>query len=338
MILISFVFMLVGQIEGLSYNQPIFCPNAIWNQHATTFSDDPAISYNLRDIFITTSDTVYIPDRKNRYMIIWPNTSSISPRNISLKSSSITTVFVTEDNLIYFDYQSNSISEIRRLSANLSTTISIMRTVENCYDIFIDIYNYIYCSLAKYHQVIRKSLNNSFDQVKIVAGSGVNGSTSFMLNRPQGIFVDINLDLYVADRYNHRIQLFPFGQSDGTTVVGSGSSSSTIDLKNPVAVVLDANRYIFIVDHWNHRIIGSDSNGFRCLVRCNGPGSSANKLDYPRAMSFDKYGNIFVVDAANHRVQKFELKKNSCSKFIIIFTNTRIKSCILVRYINQKQR
>ena len=315
MILISFVFMLVGQIEGLSYNQPIFCPNAIWNQHATTFSDDPAISYNLRDIFITTSDTVYIPDRKNRYMIIWPNTSSISPRNISLKSSSITTVFITEDNLIYFDYQSNSISEIRRLSTDLSTTISIMRTVDNCYDIFIDIYNYIYCSLEDYHQIIRKSLNNSFDQVRIVAGTGITGSTSFMLNRPQGIFVDVNLDLYVADRSNNRVQLFPFDQSDGTTIAGNGSSLSTIHLDHPVVVVLDANKYVFIVDHGNHRIIGSDSNGFRCFVGCYGQGSSANKLDNPRAMSFDKYGNIFVVDTGNNRTQKFQLTTNSCSKF-----------------------
>ena len=158
-----------------------------------------------------------------------------------------------------------------------------------------------------------------------------------MLNRPQGIFVDINLDLYVADRYNHRVQLFPFDQSDGITVAGSGSSPSTIPLNHPVAVVLDANKYVFIVDHGNSRIVGSGPNGFQCLVGCNGRGSSANKLHNPRAMSFDKYGNIFVVDAANHRVQKFELKKNSCSKFIIIFTNTRIKSCILVRYINQKQ-
>jgi len=248
-------------------------------------------------------------------MIIWPNTSSISPRNISLKSSSITTVFVTEDNLIYFDYQSNSISEIRRLSTDLSTTISIMRTVDNCYDIFIDIYNYIYCSLEDYHQIIRKSLNNSFDQVRIVAGTGITGSTSFMLNRPQGIFVDVNLDLYVADRSNNRVQLFPFDQSDGTTIAGNGSSLSTIHLDNPVAVVLDANKYVFIVEHGSHRIIGSDSNGFRCLVGCYGQGSSDNELDNPRAMSFDKYGNIFVVDTGNNRTQKFQLTTNSCSKF-----------------------
>jgi len=209
----------------------------------------------------------------------------------------------------------NSISEIRRLSTNLSNTLSIVQTVQNCYDIFIDINNYIYCSLHQNHQIIRKSLNNSFNQVKIVAGTGVSGSTSFMLNGPHGIFVDTNLDLYVADRSNHRIQLFPLGQSDGIKVAGSGSSPSTINLNEPTAVILDANKYVFIVDYGNHRIIGSGPNGFRCLVGCNGSGSAANQLKSPRAISFDTYGSIFIADGTNNRIQKLALMTNSCSKF-----------------------
>ena len=301
---------------GLSYNQPIFCPNASWSENATTFASSDTIGGDPYDIFVTTNNTVYVPNRSNKFIIVWPEASLIPSRNISTSSSSITTVFVAEDNSIYFDYQLNSISEIRRLSANLSNTLSIVQTVQNCYDIFIDISNYIYCSLSDNHQVIRKSLNNSFNQVKIVAGTGVSGSTSFMLNWPHGIFVDTNLDLYVADRSNHRIQLFPFGRSDAITIAGNGSSPSTIDLNNPTAVILDANKYVFIVDHWSHRIVGSGPNGFRCLVGCNGSGSTANQLYNPRGISFDTYGNIFVVDTGNNRIQKFALITNSCSKFI----------------------
>jgi len=300
---------------GLSYNQPIFCPNASWSENATTFASSDTIGGNPYDIFITTNNTVYVPNRSNKFVIVWPETSLIPSRNISTSSSSITTVFVAEDNSIYFDYQLNSISEIRRLSANLSNTLSIVQTVQNCYDIFIDINNYIYCSLHQNHQIIRKSLNNSFNQVKTVAGTGVSGSTSFMLNGPHGIFVDTNLDLYVADRYNHRIQLFPFDQSDGITVAGNGSSPSTINLNNPTAVILDANKYVFIVDHSSHRIVGSGPNGFRCLVGCNGAGSAANQLSFPRAISFDTYGNIFIADGWNNRIQKLALMTNSCSKF-----------------------
>ena len=301
---------------GLSYNQPIFCPNASWSENATTFASNDTIGADPYDIFVTTNNTVYVPNRSNKFIIVWPEASLIPSRNISTSSSSIRTAFVAEDNSIYFDYQFNSISEIRRLSANLSNTLSIVQTVQNCYDIFIDINNYIYCSLSDNHQVIRKSLNNSFDQVKIVAGTGVSGSTSFMLNWAHGIFVDTNLDLYVADCLNHRIQLFPFGQSDAIAVAGTGSSSSTINLNRPTAVILDANKYVFIVDYLSHRIVGSGPNGFRCLVGCNGAGSAANQLYYARAISFDTYGNIFIADGGNNRIQKLALITNSCSKFI----------------------
>ena len=302
---------------GLSYNQPIFCPNASWNENATTFASSDTIGGDPYDIFVTTNNTVYVPNRSNKFIIVRPEASLIPSRNISTSSSSIRTAFVAEDNSIYFDYRLNSIREIRGLSANLSNTFSIVQTYENCYDIFIDISNYIYCSLPDYyHRVIRKSLNNSFDQVKIVAGTGVSGSTTFMLNWPHGIFVDTNLDLYVADRSNHRIQLFPFGRSDAITIAGIGSSPSTIDLNNPTAVILDANKYVFIVDYGNHRIIGSGPYGFRCLVGCNGSGSAANQLKSPRAISFDTYGNIFIADGTNNRIQKLALITNSCSKFI----------------------
>lgn len=102
-----------------------------------------------------------------------------------------------------------------------------------------------------------------------------------MLNQPHGVYVHTNLDWYVADRYNDRIQLFPFGQSDGITVAGNTSSILTIDLNNPNAIILDANKYVFIVDHYNHHIIGSGVYGFRCLVGCSGVGSPNIQLLYP---------------------------------------------------------
>lgn len=190
-----------------------------------------------------------------------------------------------------------------------------MQTCPRCADIFIDIENYIYCSLDTGHQVLRKWLNNQSDLVQIVAGTGKPGSTPNVLYYPWGLFVDTNSDLYVADQVNHRIQLFRLGQSNAITVAGSGSSINTIALFLPTAIVLDANKYLFIVEHENHRIVGSGPNGFRCLVGCHGGGSAANELNSPTSMSFDTFGNLFVVDQDNHRIQKFTSMSNSCSKF-----------------------
>lgn len=45
-----------------------------------------------------------------------------------------------------------------------------------------------------------------------VAGGNGAGSTPERLNNPWGIYVDVNGSLFVADRNNHRIQLWETGR------------------------------------------------------------------------------------------------------------------------------
>ena len=142
----------------------------------------------------------------------------------------------------------------------------------SCYGLFIDVTETLYCSVHDNHQVVKRSLNDNWNLPTTVAGTGIAGSTSSMLNGPCGIFVDINIDLYVAECGNHRIQLFRSGQLNGITVAGNGSINITITLRCPTSIVLDADGYLFIVDNNNHRIIGSGLHGFRCIVGCSGGG------------------------------------------------------------------
>jgi DNA-binding beta-propeller fold protein YncE len=151
----------------------------------------------------------------------------------------------------------------------------------------------------------------------VAAGTGVAGSASNELFSPVGIFVDNNLDLYVADCGNNRVQLFESGESNGITVAGSTSPNPTISLFCPTGVVLDADKYLFIVDAANHRVVASGPNGFRCLVGCYGQGSQSNQLSSPFSLSFDRSDNMFVTDQDNHRIQKFLYLKESCGKFKI---------------------
>ena len=71
---------------------------------------------------------------------------------------------------------------------------------------------------------------------------------------------------------------------------------------------------LFITDNGNQRIIGSDENGFRCIVGCSGrSGLASNQLNAPRNIAFDSFGNLFVVDQYNDRIQKFVLSSNLCN-------------------------
>jgi hypothetical protein len=197
---------------------------------------------------------------------------------------------------------------------NTTSNILYSNTGQECTGIFVDVSNTLYCSITDLHEVTKIWLGDSTNTWTTVAGTGSYGSTASMLYSPRGIFVDINFDLYVADFYNNRIQLFQLGQSNALTVAGNGVSG-TITLYYPSGVVLDADKYLFIVDHNNNRIVAEGSNGFRCLFGCSGGGSASNQLSYPYSMAFDSYGNIFVADSSNNRIQKFILATNSCGNY-----------------------
>ena len=203
---------------------------------------------------------------------------------------------------------------VQKWISNNDTWIIVMNVNSWCYDLFVDINENLHCSMKEHHQVMKTRLSDSTMSSIIVAGTGNKGSASNELCEPWGIFVDVNLDLYVADSLNHRVQLFQLGQSNGITVVGRTSQNPTISLNHPSGIVLDANKYLFIVDSHNNRIVGSNQHGFRCLVGCHGEGSESNQLYKPLSRSFDHFGNMYVTDASNHRIQKFELMNRSLGK------------------------
>ena len=253
-------------------------------------------------IFVNSNNSIYIPNQETGQIHIWENENSINPsKNISGNLSEPSSLFVTENRDIYVD--NGKKGSVDKWIAENNTWISVMPVESQCFDLFIDILDNLYCSMRDKNRVEKKWSNDT--TTTTVAGTGVEGSLSDMLYHPWGIFVDINFDLYVADSGNDRIQLFGLNQPNGITIAGQESSDVTIELYGPTGIVLDGDQYIFIVDSANHRLIGSDKNGFRCIFGCSDLSS------YPRTMSFDSYGNIYVIDQRNHRIQKI-IKNNMC--------------------------
>ena len=220
-------------------------------------------------------------------------------------------------------YVDNGLSNGRvdKWIAENETWISVRYSQSRCYGLFIDIYDSLYCSMFN-DQKVEKTWSNG--TTIIVAGTDGGASSLDMFFYPWGIYVDINLDLYVVDWGNNRIQLFGLNQRNGITIVGRESSEVTIELFHPTGIVLDGDRHLFIVDGANHRIIGSDENGFRCIFGCSDYGSTNDKLINPISMSFDSYGNIYITDRDNYRVQKI-VKSNICGKFFSSFSHFLIK-------------
>ena len=109
---------------------------------------------------------------------------------------------------------------------------------------------------ADSHTVVRWSLDSN--SCRIIAGnvSGAVGNSSTHLFTPVDVKLDPMGNMYVADRYNNRIQFFFANQNEGITIAGitsiEGTNSSL--LRSPSGIGLDSQLNLYIVDHWNSRI------------------------------------------------------------------------------------
>ncbi|CAF0987997.1 unnamed protein product [Adineta steineri] len=297
---------------ALPFNQPWFCPAAIWNSDGITFADQSIVGSDPYAIFVNTNNTIYVANRENSTILIWHEESVNPIKIISGSFIDPSSLFVTSNGDIYIDDGFKN-GRVERWIVETNTFVTVMNVSSRCDGLFVDINDTLYCSMYLEDQVMKRSLNDPLMTSNCVAaGTGIEGSASNELDGPGGIFVDVNFDLYVADCGNDRIQLFQLGESNGITVAGSESLKPTTELYYPTAITLDAEKYLFIVDNNNHRIVGSSLNGFQCLVGCYGMGSQSNQLNSPLSFSFDRSGNMFITDTSNSRIQKFEYLEESC--------------------------
>ncbi|MGA2755506.1 MAG: Ig-like domain repeat protein [Terracidiphilus sp.] len=95
-------------------------------------------------------------------------------------------------------------------------------------------------------------------------------ATQATLNLPQGITLDANANLYIADTNNHRIREVSSATGVIATIAGNGFTN------------------------------GNGTGGY------NGDGIAATsaKLNFPYAVAFDASGNMYIPDSANQRIRE----------------------------------
>ncbi|CAF4073675.1 unnamed protein product, partial [Adineta steineri] len=295
-----------------SFNRLKFCPTATWNPNGITIANQSIVGQYPTGIFVSRNNTIYVANQEINAIIMWDE-ESVNPTKIIHGNFTLSmSLFVTSNGDIYIDDGQEN-DRVQKWIAETNTFVTTMNVSSRCEGLFVDINDTLYCSMFYDNQVVKRSLNDAVTNSNCVAaGTGRVGSDSNQLNGPRGIFVDVNLDLYVADCGNNRVQLFQSRESNGITVAGIGSFKPTITLFCPSGIILDAEKYLFIVDLGNNRIVGSGLNGFRCLGGCYGVDSQLNLLNWPFSFSFDHSGNIFVTDQGNSRIQKFQYLEESC--------------------------
>ncbi len=162
----------------------------------------------------------------------------------------------------------------------------------------------------------------SAGNVLTVAGTGTAGyqdgpAASAMFWHPEGIVVDANGDLYIADGPNNVIRKVTISTAMVSTYAGTGAPGlnngpvASASFYNPYGLTLDANGNIFVADNQNFCIreinvssgtvstfAGSGAQGFS-----NGPASAAT-FSNPLACAFDSKGNLYISDFSNNVIRK----------------------------------
>jgi DNA-binding beta-propeller fold protein YncE len=258
---------------------------------------------------------------------IWRNLTL--QQNIPYPTNYTYGLFVSSDETIYIcDGLPNG--WVKSLPNNGLNWTWVKNMTYNCRMLLFTPDNSLYCSSSTKHIVFKANMNTSAAPI-VVAGTGSFGSTANTLFMPQAIFVDEMKNLFIADMFNSRIQLFQFGSLIGETVVGAGATN-TIALNLPTAVILDMKGYIYVLEYGNNRVVAGGPAGYRCVVGCSGAGGSAsNQLTTPQHMAFSRAGDLVVYDQGNQRIQRFRLASNSCGKnktlwMISISNNNRLET------------
>jgi ABC-type Fe3+ transport system permease subunit/sugar lactone lactonase YvrE len=136
---------------------------------------------------------------------------------------------------------------------------------------------------------------------KLLAGFGHPGNAPGEFNRPEGMCVDSQDRIYVADSCNHRIQVF---SSDGKFIRAYGKAGKGKgELSYPYDICVDATGRQYVCEFGNSRIQVFDAND-QPLEIIGGPGAAPGQFSNPWGLALDSAGNLYVADSQNHRVQK----------------------------------
>lgn len=149
------------------------------------------------------------------------------------------------------------------------------------------------------------------------------GTTNDRFNDPWGIAFDASNRLFVADKWNHRIQVYTINASGGlvynTTIGVTGvPKSDNTGFDRPNLIAFDSLERLYVMDSANHRVQRcTEAGGWTCATFfgvTDVPGSDSAHLNYASGITIDDGDNIYLVDGNNHRVLKCSTA-GSCSHF-----------------------
>jgi len=232
---------------------------------------------NPTGVFVDSSGNVYVADQANARVLKFPPGSNSSTNGMQVAGSyrlgnnaselnDPTGIYVDRHGNIYVADANNNRIQMYKADSTYGITVAggngqgdratqLSYSTAVCVDSSGNVYVADY--LNNRIQMFPAGSDSATPAVTVAGGNAM-GSSSVQLNSPTGICLDRSGNLYVADYYNNRIQLFPPGSTSathGVTVAGgNGEGYAANQLNNPTSVYVDSAANIYIADYLNNRI------------------------------------------------------------------------------------
>ncbi|CAF3762400.1 unnamed protein product [Rotaria sp. Silwood1] len=141
-----------------------------------------------------------------------------------------------------------------------------------------------------------------------VAGGHGSGSATNQLQGPEGLFVDDNQTVVIADLGNHRIIQWKMGDTNGQVVAGGKGQGNQLDqLCGPSDVLIDrVMNNLIICDQRNQRVVQ--------WSRRSGTTEGEILIDNIKCwgLAMDEQRYLYISDTDKHEVRRYQIEdKNS---------------------------
>jgi RHS repeat-associated protein len=141
---------------------------------------------------------------------------------------------------------------------------------------------------------------------------GSKGSGNGQFQEPEGVVSNSNGNLWIADRFNSRVEEL---SSTGAYITKFGSEGTgNGQFKRPRDVAIDSHGNIWVADTKNNRVQEFSSTG-EYIRQFGSEGTGNGQFKEPSGIAFAANGNVWVTDSLNDRVQEFTSTGEYVTKF-----------------------
>ncbi|CAF4139501.1 unnamed protein product [Adineta steineri] len=136
------------------------------------------------------------------------------------------------------------------------------------------------------------------DAITVTGGNGY-GEKLNQLYHPEGIFIDKQKNIFIADRFNHRIVEWKCNYNEGQIIAGGNGLGNRMDQLNyPTYIIVDQQNHSIIIADWqNRRVIQWLNQNQQILI---------NNIDCSR-LAMDEYGFLYANDYKKNEVRRWKM-------------------------------